>query len=277
MARRNTWSEAAWILGFAGLSLLMLVPLLFMLSTSLKHEQDVYEYPIRLIPASATFEHYVDLFTRPGVPMLRWFFNSAYITFMVTGLVLLIDSLTAFGFSRLDIPYKRPLFILVIASMMIPFPTTLIPVYVFLQQLHWIDTYKALIIPPLAAPFGVFLLRQFFDTVPKELEEAAIIDGCSAFGVYWHVILPVSKSVMATLGIFVFMGTWNAFLWPLIVTHSLKMRPIPVGLTLFNGEFWAERALTMAGATVCALPVLIAFLIFQRHIVRGITLTGLKA
>jgi len=277
MARRNTWSEAAWVLGFAGLSLLMLVPLLFMLSTSIKYEQDVYEYPIRLIPASVTFEHYVDLFTRPGVPMLRWFFNSAYITFMVTGLVLLIDSLTAFGFSRLDIPYKRPLFILVIASMMIPFPTTLIPVYVFLQQLHWIDTYKALIIPPLAAPFGVFLLRQFFDTAPKELEEAAIIDGCSAFGVYWHVILPVSKSVLATLGIFVFMGTWNAFLWPLIVTHSLKMRPIPVGLTLFNGEFWAERALTMAGATVCALPVLVAFLIFQRHIVRGITLTGLKA
>ena len=255
---------------------LMLTPLLFMLSTSIKFEQDVYRYPIRLIPSAITFAHYVDLFARPGAPMLRWFLNSAYVTLVVTSLVLLIDSLTAFGFSRLDIPYKRKLFLLVIASMMIPFPTTLIPVYVFLQQLHWIDTYKALIIPPLAAPFGVFLLRQFFDTVPKELEEAAIIDGCSPFGVYWHVILPVSKSVMATLGIFVFMGTWNAFLWPLIVTHSLKMRPIPVGLTLFNGEFWAERALTMAGATVCALPVLVAFLIFQRHIVRGITLTGLK-
>jgi multiple sugar transport system permease protein len=192
-------------------------------------------------------------------------------------LTLLVDSLAAYGFSRLEFPCRRLLFILVIASMMVPFPTTLVPTYMMLRKLHWLNTYFALIIPPLAGPFGVFLLKQFFDTIPKDIVEAATIDGCSKFGVYWHVVLPASKSVMATLGIFVFMGTWNAFLWPLIVTHSLKMRLLPVGLVLFNSEYWAERALVMAGAVFCAVPVFIAFLFFQRHIVRGVTLSGLKA
>ncbi len=277
MIRPVQLTDLGWFLLFVCVSVFMLTPLAFMLGTSLKFEEAVYQYPVRLVPDEMTLQHYIDLFTRPGIPMARWFFNSALVTLVSTVLVLLIDSLAAFGFSRLDIPFKQPLFLLVVAAMMIPFPTTLIPVYVFLQKLHWLDTYKALIIPPLAAPFGVFLLRQFFDTVPRELEEAAIIDGCGNMGVYWRVILPLSRSVMATLGIFVFMATWNAFLWPLIVTHSLNMRTIPVGLTLFNSEFWGERALTMAGATVCALPVLAAFLLFQRHIVKGITLTGLKS
>ncbi len=265
-----------WVLLMASLSFLMLVPLLFMLGTSFKHNQDVYEFPIRIIPQHPTVESYTELFSRPGIPVLRWFLNSLYVTAVVTVLTLIIDSMAAFGFSRLDIPWKKPLFIVVIASMMIPFPSTLIPAYVFLQKLGWLDTYKALIIPTLAGPFGVFLLKQFFDTIPRELEEAAIVDGCSKMGLYFRIILPLSRSVVATLSIFVFMGTWNSFLWPLIVTNSLPMRTLPVGLTIFNGQFWAEHALVMAGATVCAAPVLIAFMLFQKHIVKGITMGGLK-
>jgi len=274
--RKRSWVNISWYAVFAVFTILMLTPLVFMLSTSLKYEEDVYESPVRLIPARVTFENYIALFTDPNVPMVRWFINSIFVTGMVTLLVLLLDSLTAFGFSRLDIPFKGPIFVIVIASMMIPFPTTLIPTYLFLLKLNWLDTYKALIIPGLAAPFGVFLLKQFFDTIPQEIEEAAIMDGCSKFGLYWRIVLPMSKPAIATLGIFVFMGSWNAFLWPLIVTNSSQMRTLPVGLTAFNGEYWQKRAMVMAGATVCAAPVFAAFVLFQRHIVQGITLTGLK-
>lgn len=273
---RVRFANIAWLLFFTTIAIVMMIPLLFMFSTSLKVEADVYKYPIRLLPERITFDNYHALFSRPEIPMLRWFANSFWVTFIATALVLLIDSITAFGFSRLDIPWKRPIFVFVLITMMVPFPATLIPVYILLQKLHWLNTYKALIIPGLAGPFGVFLLKQFFDTIPKELEEAATLDGCSKFQLFWHVVLPVSKSVIATLGVFVFMGTWNAFLWPLIATHSIEMRTLPVGLTLFNGEYWAERGLVMSGAMVCAIPVIIAFLLFQRHIVRGIALSGMK-
>ncbi|MCX7018769.1 MAG: carbohydrate ABC transporter permease [bacterium] len=265
-----------WYALFAAFTVFFLVPLLFMLGTSLKLEKEVYDFPVRLWPKSATVDNYVALFTRPNIPMLRWIFNSVYVTLAVTAGVLVIDSLAAFGFSRLEIPCKRWLFAMIIGSMMIPFPATLIPVYGLLQKLHWLDTYKALIIPPLAGPLGVFLLKQFFDTIPRDLEEAALLDGCSKVDLFSRIILPLSMPVMATLGILVFMGIWNSFLWPLIVTNSIKMHPLPVGLTFFNGEYWSERALVMAAAAVCAFPVLVVFLIFQRYIVRGIMMTGLK-
>lgn len=274
---RSPLSRLLWYGLFAVLAAFTLVPILFMLATSFKPERDIYEFPVRLWPKVWTWENYRLLFSRPNIPMLRWIWNSAVVTASITAGVLLIDSLAAFGFSRLRIAHKEKLFILIIASMMIPFPTTLIPVYIMLQRLHWLDTYKALIIPPLAGPFGLFLLKQFFDTIPRELEEAARIDGCGRLGLYARIIIPLSRPVLATLGIFVFMGSWNAFLWPLIVTNSVKMHPLPVGITLFNGEYWAERGLVMAAAAVCAVPVLIVFLIFQKYIVRGITLSGLKA
>jgi len=269
-------ASLVWYVVFVAFTIFFLVPLLFMLGTSLKLEKEVYEFPVRMWPKSVTFENYIALFTRPGIPMLRWIFNSVYVTLAVTAGILIIDSLAAFGFSRLEIPCKKWIFAVVIGSMMIPFPVTLIPVYGILQKLHWLDTYKALIIPPLAGPLGVFLLKQFFDTIPRDLEEAAVLDGCSKGSLYSRIILPLSVPVLATLGILVFMGIWNSFLWPLIVTNSIKMHPLPVGLTFFNGEYWSERALVMAAAAVCAFPVLVVFLLFQRYIVRGIMMTGLK-
>jgi multiple sugar transport system permease protein len=146
-----------------------------------------------------------------------------------------------------------------------------------LRQFGMIDTYWALILPHGAGVFSVFLLRQFFQSIPRDLEEAAVLDGCSRLGVYWHVVLPLSRSALAALALFVFLGSWNDFLWPFIATNELTMRTLPVGLTIFNGEYWSERGLIMAGASLSAIPVLAVFAVFQQHIIRGIALTGLKA
>jgi multiple sugar transport system permease protein len=159
--------------------------------------------------------------------------------------------------------------------MLVPGQVLLIPTYLIIRQLHWFDTYAALIVPAGASAFGVFLLRQFFLTIPTELEEAARLDGCGPLGVFRHVILPLSRPALATLGIFTFMATWNAFEGPLIFTGSLEMRTLPIGITIFQGHYDIQYGPLMAAATLAAVPVLIAFLLFQRHIIKGISLTGL--
>jgi len=166
-------------------------------------------------------------------------------------------------------------YVLLVATMLVPGQVLLIPSYLLIRGLHWFDTYAALTVPAGANAFGVFLLRQFFLTIPVELEEAARLDGCSPLGVFRHVILPLSKPALATLGIFTFMATWNAFEGPLIFTDSLAMRTLPIGITIFQGHYASQYGLMMAAASLAALPVLIAFLLFQKHIIKGISLTGL--
>lgn len=185
------------------------------------------------------------------------------------------DSLAAFAYSRLQWKARDKVFAIVVATMLVPGQVLLIPTYLLIRGLHWFDTYWALIVPAGAGGFGVFLLRQFFMTIPVELEEAARLDGCGPLGVFWHVILPLSKPALATLGIFVFMGTWNAFEGPLIFTDSLDMRTLPIGITIFQGHYIMEYGPLMAAAALAAAPVLIAFLLFQKHIIKGISLTGL--
>jgi multiple sugar transport system permease protein len=268
-----------------GLHLLMLVvaflflaPLLWMISTAFKTPDDVIKGlgALRWIPRPVTTENFVyALGKAEEFPIWRWTGNSLLISVAVTALVLTVDSLAAFAYSRLRWRGRDALFGLLVATMLVPGQVLLIPMYLLIRYLGWFDTYWALIVPAGAGAFGVFLLRQFFMTIPIELEEAARIDGCGPWLIFRHVILPLSKPPLAALGIFTFMGTWNAFEGPLIFTDSLSMRTLPIGITIFQGHYSIEYGPMMAAAALAAIPVTIAFLIFQKQIIKGISLTGL--
>jgi multiple sugar transport system permease protein len=208
-------------------------------------------------------------------PVWRWTFNSLFVSLSVTALVLAVDSLAAFAYARLRWRGRDTVFAALVATMLVPGQVLLIPAYLILRSLRWFDTYQVLIVPAGAGAFGVFLLRQFFLTIPLELEEAARIDGCGSYRVFCNVILPLAKPALATLGIFTFMGTWNAFEGPLIFTDSMEMRTLPIGITIFQGHYNTEYGPLMAAAVLASVPVTIAFLLFQRHIIKGISLTGL--
>jgi len=207
---------------------------------------------------------------------MRWFWNSLFVAGTGTLTYLLLSSMAAYAFSRLEFPGRNILFFVVLSTLIIPGQVTIIPVFLILQKLHWFNTYYALIVPGLAGAFGVFLLRQFFLTIPREIEEAAFIDGCGRAGIYWRIILPLSKPALATLAIFSFLGGWNDFMLPLIATNEIEMRTLPVGLTIFLGRYSMQYGLVMATAVLATLPVLVMFLLFQRHIIRGVVPAGLK-
>jgi multiple sugar transport system permease protein len=205
----------------------------------------------------------------------RWTFNSVFVSLSVTALVLVVDSMAAYAYSRLRWRGRDRLFAVLVATMLVPGQVLMIPAYLLIRGLGLFDTYGALILPAGAGAFGVFLLRQFFMTIPHELVEAARLDGCGPLGVFRHVILPLSAPALATLGIFTFMGTWNAFEGPLIFTDRIVMRTLPIGITIFQGRYNTEYGPMMAAAALAAIPVVVAFLVFQRYIIKGISLTGL--
>ncbi len=180
-------------------------------------------------------------------------------------------------FAKFDFWGKEFIFIMILSTMMIPFAVTMIPLYLIMSKIGWVDSHLALIIPGLYSTFGIFLMRQFMSTIPNELREAAIVDGCGEFRTFWSIILPQCKSALAALGIFTFMWNWDNFLWPLIVLNSENNFTLPVGLSMFSRQWWTNYGLVMAGATVSVIPILIVFFIFQRHFIEGIVLTGLKA
>jgi multiple sugar transport system permease protein len=259
-------------------ALFFLGPLLWMVSTALKSPDDIIGGlgALRWIPQPVTFENFRNVLSKTEeFPIWRWTFNSLFISFAVTLLVLTVDSLAAYAYSRLRWRGRDSLFAVLVATMLIPGQALMIPSYLLIRWLGLFDTYGALIWPAGAGAFGVFLLRQFFQTLPVELEEAARLDGCGPFGVYRHVILPLSKPALAALGIFTFMGAWNAFEGPLIYTDSLLMRTLPIGITIFQGRYNTEYGPMMAAAALAAVPVAIAFLLLQRHIIKGISLSGL--
>jgi multiple sugar transport system permease protein len=253
-------------------------PIFWIVSQSLTPESQILKWPIKLIPDSLTLEHYRDLFIaregRPELPIVRWVINSIVVTSVTTLGILFISSLAAYAFARLEFPGRDKLFLIMGASMLIPGVLLLIPTFMIVRNLGWIDSYHALIWPKFAGFFGVFLLRQFFMSIPRELEEAAVIDGCSPFGIYWRIILPLAKPALATLAIFTFLAVWNEFEWPLIVLNSNEMRTLPIGLAIFNGEYWSEQGIIMAGAVFSSLPIVIVYLIFQRQITQAVATAG---
>lgn len=257
-------------------TLVCVLPVVFLYVTSLKSEAEILNFK-NVVPTEPTLDSYRYLMNTPEeVPMRRWLFNSLFISGSVTFLVLAVSSLAAYGLARLNLPGRRIVFAMIIATLMVPGQVLLVPVYLLLNNLGWLDTPLALIVPPAAGAFGVFLLHQFFKGVPRELEEAAAIDGCSRLATYWFVMLPLARPVLATLGILTFIGTWNDFLGPLVFMDSIEKLTLPVGVALFQSSYANDYSLTFAACVICTTPILIVFLIFSRHIIAGMTAGALK-
>jgi multiple sugar transport system permease protein len=254
-------------------SVIMVLPFIWMLSTSLKLPGEIFTYPPIWIPTTLAWENYTKTVTI--MPFGRFYFNSLVVALSVTFFQLLTASLAAFAFARLRFWGRNALFLLYLATLMIPFHVMLIPNFILVRFLGWYDTYQALILPPAFSALSTFLLRQYFLGLPLELDEAARIDGASSLRIWWQIILPLSGPVLAALTIFTFLNAWNDFLWPLVITNSLEMRTLPVGLTAFQGQYKVEWHLLMAGAVIAMVPVLIVYILAQKKFVEGITLAGL--
>jgi multiple sugar transport system permease protein len=254
-------------------SVVMLLPFAWMLSTSLKRPPEIFAYPPIWIPSQVAWDNYAT--TVNAMPFGRFYLNSIIVTLSVTTLQILVSSLAAFAFARLRFRGREALFLLYLATLMVPFQVTMLPNFILVRALGWYDTYQALILPTAFSAFSTFLLRQYFLGIPRDLDEAARMDGASSFRVWWQIIMPLSGPALAALAIFVSLNSWNEFLWPLIITNSLAMRTLPVGLSTFQGQFKTEWNLLMAGSVIAMLPVLLVYIAAQRWFIKGITMTGM--
>src|SRR5437764_3850134 len=262
------------------LAIIWAAPVLWMLLTSLKPESQVITLPPRWLPdrlSDFTLANYANVLLVPrGVDLVRSFLNSLFVAVVGTSLVVVVDTLAAYALSRMHFPGRDVLFGLVVASLIVPPEILLIPNYVTVWRLDWLNSLTALIVPPLAGGFGVFLLRQFFLGIPSELEDAAKIDGCGRLRILWNIVVPVSGGAIATLAIFTFLFFWNEFTWPYIVINNAEAMTLPIALIQFKGDYFSEYGQLMAGAAVSAVPTIVIFLMAQRMIIRSITMTGLK-
>ena len=252
----------------------MLVPFLWMISTALMSELEVYQFPPRFIPSALRWNNFAEAMQLQ--PFGRFFLNTAIVAAATVGGQLLFCSMAAYAFARMRFLWREKLFALYLLTMMIPAIVTIIPAFLIINAFGWVNTYWALFTPTLSSVWGIFLLRQFFLTIPRDLEDAARVDGAGDLTIFWRIILPLSKPALATLAIFSFMASWKDFLWPLIVTNRTDMRTVEVGIANFNNLYSTDWPHQMAAAVVVMLPIIIVFFLAQRHFVRGITLTGLK-
>lgn len=258
------------------LSVAVLFPLVIAVSQSFMTNQEINRWPPKIIPTEPTLEGYHAVVTQQDIRLDMWLRNSVFAATGYTIAVLILCAPAAYAFARLRFPGNKLLFAFLLVTIMIPGQVTLIPNYLLMRDLRWIDTFNALIFPGAANVFGVFLLRQFFMQVPTELEEAAVLDGAGYFRRFWSVILPLSTNALTALGIFVFLGHFNDLFWPIIVTSSLETRTLPVGLSIIQSSYAGQyRPMILAGAVLSTLPVLIVYIIFQRKIIQGVTLTGM--
>ena len=256
------------------MAFMTVAPFLWMLLASFKDLGEILQYPPTWIPQRIILDNFVNAFQ--AAPFGRFYFNSLFVASAVTLGQLFTCSLAAYAFARLQFPGRDVLFYIFLGTMMVPGQVTMIPGFMVLHWLGWIDTYAALIVPGLASAFGTFLLRQFFLTIPRDLEDAAAIDGCSRFGVLWRIILPLSRPALATLAIFTFMGVFNDFLWALIVVSSEDLKTVQLGLAIFRDRYQTDWGQLMAASVTATLPILLVFFFAQKYFIRGITLSGLK-
>lgn len=272
-ARRR--AERLVLYALAALAFVILAgPLLWMISGSLKTGSEVLAKPPVLVPQDPQWHNYNEVFK--AVPFARYMANSLVVSTVVTVVSLLFHSMAAYSLARLRYPGRDAIFLGILSTLMVPFTVILIPLFIIVDWLGWVDTYQGLIIPMIPHAFGIFLLRQFYLSLPRELEEAAILDGASLVQVYWHIVLPLSRPVLAALAIFFFLANWNNFLWPLIVTQSQDLWVVQLGIQQFTGQRGTQYQLIMAASTLAALPTLILFFALQRRLVQGIKMTGLK-
>jgi ABC-type glycerol-3-phosphate transport system permease component len=262
-----------------GVGLSMAFPLFWMVSTSLRTEPELYLLPPPLLPIHWTWDNYVQAFQR--IPYWRMLWNSTFVAVIVTFGRVITSTFAGYAFSRLRFPGRDKIFLLYLAVLMIPFPVTMVPLYLLMSAFGWIDNLVAIILPPFVSAYNTFLCRQFMLSLPRELEDAARIDGCNPPRIYANVILPLSGPVIAATTIFSFLTTWNSFIWPLIILSNADNQTLPIGLTtLANARInyggYTPWTLLMAAATAAAIPMIVVYLTAQRHFVRGIALTGLK-
>ncbi len=251
-------------------------PLLWMLVTSLKPFEE-WLNP-NWIPLHPTLDNFRSIFADPTLPVGRWFLNSLVIAVVFTVSILIIDALAAYAYARMEFRGKNLIFGLLLATLVMPGIMFLIPNFITVARLGWLGSFQGVIVPGLSGVFGVFFLRQFFQSLPKELEEAAQIDGASRLRTFFSVVLPLSRGALSTLGVITFLESWNSFLWPLLILSSDRMlQTLPVGLATLQGQYTFDYGKLMAGALVVSVPVLLLYTLLQRFIVRSIAMTGIKA
>jgi multiple sugar transport system permease protein len=254
--------------------ILTLAPFFWMITTSIKTKAGMFAMPPQWLPKDPTLSHYKELFEK--VSFFRYFINSTIVAVTVTFLGLFLNSLAGYAFAKFRFPGRDKIFLVLIIALMVPSQVTMMPVFLILRNMGLINSYFGLIITGTVSVYSIFLMRQFVQSIPNDIIESARIDGCSEFGIYWNVILPLCKPVLATLGIFTFMASWNSFLWPLIVMIREEMYTLPVALANLNGQHATDYGLLMAGAVIVVIPVIIVFLFAQKYIIEGISTTGLK-
>lgn len=276
MRRRKLVNNTVLFILLVGIALLVIVPILWMLSTSFKPKSQWFLPEIYWIPKTFTWENYQNILNNETLPIVRWFLNSLFLSGTITFFILLIDSLAAYAYARMEFPGRRLLFALLLATLFLPGVMFLVPNFLTIARLGWLNNYLGVITPALAGVFGVFFMRQFFESLPKELEEAAQIDGASQFQIFRKIALPLAKPALATLGIITFLGAWNDFLWPLLILKDRALLTLPPGLRTLQGAYTSEYGQMMAGAAITAVPVLLLYIILQRYIVESVQTTGLK-
>lgn len=255
-------------------AVVMMFPFAWMVSTSLTTDAQLFATPPQLIPDPARPENYNRIFET--FPMGRFVLNSAIVAVVSTVLQLVTSAMAAYAFARIRFPGREALFLIYLATLMVPMQVIVVPLFIEMRLLGLVNTYPALILPGIASAFGTFLLRQYFLTLPIELEEAAVIDGASRWKIFSRIVLPLSGPALATFAIFAFMASWNAFLWPLLIVSDTALMTLPVGLSHLHGRYVTEWNLVMAGATISVIPIVLVYLAAQRYVVRGIALSGVK-
>lgn len=270
---RKVMGRTVLYLFLLAIALVMVLPFIAMISVSLQQGRGAAIYPIQWIPSPPTLANYASILTHSNIA--RWFLNSLIVAGVGTALSIFTATTAAYAFARMDFPLRSVLFWSFIAMLMIPSQVTLIPEYLLLARLGWINTYQALLLPGVTSAFGIFLIRQYLQGVPRDFEEAARIDGASEFQIYARIVLPMLTPAIATLGTLQFLNYWNDFLYPLIVTTSSQMRTLPVGLATLQTPTGGLPE-TLAGTSIAILPTVIVFLSLQRYFIRGIALSGLK-
>jgi multiple sugar transport system permease protein len=264
---------ATWaVLGLGAVA--MLLPFAWMLSTSFKTGEFTFVIPPQLIPTAPTIDNYAKIFA--AVPMGKFLLNSIFVSVVSTALMVLNCAMAGYAFARIKFPGREIVFYAYLATLMIPQQVTLVPLFVLMTWLDWGNTYQALILPSSFGAFGTFLLRQFYLRLPREVEEAAFMDGAGYVRIFFTIGLQLARPALATLAVFAFMASWNSFLWPLIITSDQSMMTLPVGLSFLNGRYTTDWNVLMAGAVIGTLPIVAVYVFAQKYIIQGLATTGLK-
>jgi multiple sugar transport system permease protein len=272
-ALRTAWRVATVVAALA-IAFAVLLPIIWMVLASFRPEQDIVSAPPTLWPRAFTLVNYRDIWH--AIPFAALYRNTVVFAGSVTVISLCFDSMAAYALARLEFRGRDTVFVVILVMLMLPFQITLVPLYDLLNNLGLVNTFPGMIVPRATNAFGIFFLRQFFLSLPKDLEEAARIDGASEWRIYWRVVLPLARPALLTLGLFHFQYNWNDLLWPLIMTSDSSRATLPAGLSLFMGQHVTQYGLLMAGAVLSLLPVILLFLLIQRSFVQGIATTGIK-